>query len=364
MFESDLLQKLKPYFVTPHKVWDLKDKSKILKLDWNESTIPPSPNVTSQIKEYLDNNKTLNWYPNLKNNILISKISDYVNAPTECISYFSSSDSAHEYIAQTFINKDDTVIMISPTYDNFRSTAESFGGKIFKINLKNKFIPDFKYIDNEINKLNPKMVYLCNPNNPTGTIFNKNELEKLIKAHNEVLFVIDEAYIEFNGESLSNIISEIDNVIITRTFSKAFGLASFRIGYILASEKNIKSIEKIKNPKNIPTLSQVAAIAALEDLKYTEDYITQVNKTKLFLDKELSKYNIFEEVISNGGNFILLKSKNKDNLIKFLTQNEVFVRDLSHIDGLEDFFRITVGNKNQMLKVMEIIEEYEKISNF
>ena len=362
MFESDSVKELQPYFVTPHKVWNIKDKSKILKLDWNESTISPSPKVNLRVKEYLDN-ENLNWYPNLKNDVLISRISDYVNAPKECISYFSSSDAAHEYIAHTFINKDDTVIMITPTYDNFRSTIESYGGKISKLNLKNNFVPDFEYISNKINNLTPKMVYICNPNNPTGTIFNKSKLEKLVKDHTEVLFLVDEAYIEFNGTSLSDIVSELDNLIITRTFSKAFGLASFRIGYVLASEKIIKLLERIKNPKNIPALSQIAAIAALEDLEYTTNYIDQVNSTKKSFVEKLSKYESFTEIIANGGNFILIKPKNKDKLINFLTKNNIFVRDLSHMDGLKNFFRITIGNENQMSKVMEIINKYEKISN-
>ncbi len=118
--------------------------------------------------------------------------------------------------------------------------------------------------------------YICNPNNPTGTLHDILKLESLITKYGDMLFVIDEAYYAFCGKSVAYLLPNIQNLIITRTFSKAFGLASFRIGYCLSSAQNIAALNLFRNAKNITHLSQVAAIAALKDKEYMESYVKEI----------------------------------------------------------------------------------------
>jgi len=351
---------LRPYKLTSHKAWEIENKGKVLKLDWNEATIPPSPKVKKYILEFLEKGN-LNWYPDVDNKRLKYLLSNYINLPEENILYFSGSDSAHEYICRAFINPGDNILMISPTYDNFRATAEASGALIyhFFLDIKKNFFFNQKEFINYLKNNNFKIVYICNPNNPTGNTYSVEFFKYLLKNFQNTLFIIDEAYIEFGGESAKDLVVKYDNVIITRTFSKAFALASFRVGYIIASKNIIEVLSKLRNPKNVPTLSQIAAIAALEDIDYMKTYVKEVNNTKKWFLKELKKIGI--KTYGKAGNFILLYIPNKkDKLIKYLEKNYIFVRDYSHVERMKDFIRITIGTKKQMEIVLEKIKEFYK----
>ena len=354
MFENKYIAKLKPYKLASHKVWELND-DEILKLDWNEATIQPSPRVKETLVEFIKNGH-INWYPDTNNTLLLKELSLYCDISVDNIQYFGSSDYLHEYIAKTFIQDNDKVLIVAPTYDNFRSTMESCGG-----------IVDFFYLDKDftfsndlfcatLNRFEPKIVYICNPNNPTGTVYNNDLIEGLVARFQNILFIIDEAYWEFTGITCKDLAKKYNNILICRTFSKAFALASFRIGYVISSAGNINLISKIRNPKNITALSQIAAIAALQNKEYMKKYVKEVNDAKLFFDKGLRElgYNVF----GIGGNFSLIKFQDKtskNKFIEFLEMNKIFIRDYGHIPNMENCVRITIGATRQMEKVLNII---------
>ena len=360
MFESKRLTNFKPYPVTPHKVWTMKNKE-VLKLDWNESTM----NIPEKIKNLLVNdikNSNLNWYPNLKNDELYDEISKFVNVNPANILPTASSDYAHELIARAFIDNKDKVCMVYPTYDNFRSTFESFGADIYKYNLDSDFKLNYEEFENFINKNKIKMVYICNPNNPTGTLHKKTELLKLIHENPKILFVLDEAYIEFGGESLSKESSKLNNLIITRTFSKAFGLASFRIGYIISSINLLESLNKIYNPKNITQLSQNAATYSIKNFKYIQEYIDEVKVSKKILIKKLNEFKFIKSVYGESGNFILVEAESSSKILNFFKEKGIFFRDLSFLtlrNSKTGFFRITVGSSKSVNRIVELFDQYE-----
>jgi len=349
------LRNIIPYKVSSQKVYSLGNLDAVLKLDWNESTIQPSPKVSLAIEEYL-NNQNLNWYPNVKNDDLLDLLSKYCDLDKDNIQYFASSDNLHEYIARTFLNNGEKVAIIAPTYDNFRIGVESLGAKIVYFYLDHNFQFDIikfkKFLDLE----KPRMVYICNPNNPTGTSYLKSDLELLFKSYLEIYFIIDEAYFEFLGTSCAELVSKYDNLIITRTFSKAFGLASFRIGYMLSSKKNIDTINLIRNPKSVTSISQIAAIAALKDLDYMKKYVNEVICSREHFVSNLESLNL--EVYADKGNFILVNLLDmKSKCINYLEKNNIFIRDLGHIKMLYSFVRITIGTEEQMNFVFEKIRE-------
>nr|WP_252731704.1 histidinol-phosphate transaminase [Psychrosphaera sp. F3M07] len=325
-------------------------------MDWNESTVPPSPKVKDALVKFA-NNGTMNWYPDVDNKVFRNLLSEYSKVPACNLEYFGSSDALHEYIIRSFVNPGDVITLISPTYDNFRAAAESIGATInyFPLNKDNTF--SFSYLDFELHmqSICPKIVYLCNPNNPTGTNYSTEVIEKLVRRFNDVLFVIDEAYYEFSKITASSLVTKFENIIICRTFSKAFGLASFRVGYALGSENNINGLKRIRNPKNISSCAQVAAIAALNDIKYMEDYVNEVNYTKLWFIKELESIGVNTND-SEGGNFILLDlGINKSLVIKKMEDNNIFIRDYGHINTMEGYVRVTIGLKKQMVRVLEVL---------
>ncbi|WP_050660355.1 pyridoxal phosphate-dependent aminotransferase [Gallaecimonas pentaromativorans] len=352
---------LKPYKLASHKIWEVEDKSKILKLDWNEATVEPSPKVLESIIEAAADG-TFRYYPDVMNKILLESISLYAEIPSDFIQYFPSSDVAHEYIVRALINEDDDVLMLAPTYDNFRTTCESLGGRVTFSLLRNNREFRIEEFSSLLRKNNPKIAYICNPNNPTGTVIEKDIIEQLVSNHKETFFLIDEAYYEFYGESSKDLVTKYTNIIVTRTFSKAFGLAGMRIGYIFSSEIILAQINKIRNAKNIQHLSQVAACAALKDIPYMKGYVNEVNLAKKVFEKELKSMSLgIRDIIVGSGNFILLDVEDvelKRKLITYLESHNIFVRNLSHMEAVKNCIRITIGTREQMQRVSDILKDF------
>lgn len=361
MFSNKFIKELQPYKVSDHKAWHLGDDPDVLKLDWNESAVSPSPLVKQRLIDFISNGR-LNWYPNINNDELINKISHYVNVKPSQVQYFGSSDYLHEYIARIYLDNNDRVIMVSPTYDNFRSSAASLGAIADYFYLDEDFKLNISKFESYLDQYQPKIVYICNPNNPTGTEISIAEIERLFHDFPNILFVIDEAYYEFSGITVSSLVNDYDNFIVTRTFSKAFSLASFRIGYAVSCEKNIAELSKIRNPKNIAQLSQIAAIAALDDLDYTKNCVQDINLAKFQFKKSIEnlKNDYIHSVISGGGNYLLLKVDKliKLGLISYLEDHKVFIRDYSHIASMENHLRISIGTSMQMLIVFNLLCSY------
>lgn len=359
-FENSFVSNIQPYRLASHTIWESPEKAgSILKLDWNEATVPPSQHVVEAIISAVTT-PGLNYYPDVVNYDLLNLLAAYSEVEVQEVQYFPSSDVAHENIVSTFVNPADYVLILGPTYDNFRLTAESAGAAVEFFNYSSpNFSVDINGLSSLIAIKAPKLVYICNPNNPTGSVISEDSLRLLLSAHTDSLFVIDEAYYEFYGQSVASLVGQFDNLIVTRTFSKAFALAGVRIGYACASENLITCINKIRNAKNTSTLSQVAAIAALQDINYVANYVDEVVKTRnSFSDWMSMNSQGMYRVVVGEGNFILLifqAIEEKLNVINCLKENNIFVRDLRH-SGLELAIRITVGTEYQMEVVKEVLE--------
>lgn len=359
MFAINNVKKIKPYTLSSHKAWQYKEDSEVLKLDWNEAVVLPSPMVQERLIEVIKNGR-LNWYPDTNNSLLIDRLALYNDVKADNIQYFASSDSLHEYIVRSYISDADRVLIVGPTYDNFRAVAESNGAHIQFYNLDKNFELDYKNFNQDIKLIQPKVIYIVNPNNPTGTLHPKIELLKLLKGNPHILFIIDEAYYEFVGESMSEHVSSYNNLIISRTFSKAFALASFRIGYVISHIQNIKTLNSIRNPKNVSLFAQEAAIAALKDIKYTFKYVEEVKTAKLYFENELEQYSWLEP-IKRYGNFTFIyisDRKMKSDLLEHFMFHKIFVRDYGHIEETKNYIRITIGTKENMEKVCSVIRDF------
>ncbi|MDY5950902.1 MAG: histidinol-phosphate transaminase [Helicobacter sp.] len=354
MKANSFIQNLKPYIPIAHKVWEISKKEEILKLDWNESSMPPSPKVLTALQQAILNDN-LHWYPNTHNAELLALLSKYANVPSECVEIFASSDCSHEFILQVFGSVGDNVCIVAPTYDNFRSRADGIGLQSVFFHTDEKGNIDFNLLDNFLANTQPKIVYLCNPNNPTGTLHDILNLELLTTKYGDILFIIDEAYYEFCGKSVAYLLPNIQNLIITRTFSKAFGLASFRIGYCLSSAQNIAALNLLRNAKNITHLSQVAAIAALKDKEYMESSVKEVILAREFFINALDSMREFKLYPSNA-NFVFIQHRDINGLKMFLEKRNIFIRDYSHI--VDKHCRISIGTREQMQCVVREIKRF------
>lgn len=358
------LRNFKPYKVASHKVWQVnpEERKDILKLDWNEASILPSPVVIGRIKKLLESN-FLNYYPATYNEQLYTLLADYTGLPKENVQYFASSDSLHEYISKMYITVGDPALLLWPSYDNFRLTAQVAGAHVMFFELNDDFSFDSEQFEAKIERKDPSLVYICNPNNPTGLILGKNYIQHLLEKFPSTMFLIDEAYIEFSPDNTcKDLVLEYDNILISRTMSKAFALANIRFGYLLASQENIQYISSIRNPKNITTFAQEAVIGALSDIEYMKHYVSQVNEAKDYFIKTInrdcgSRFHAYE----SNGNFVLIKCENlltKSEILNYLERNNVFIRNVSQSTSVKECVRVTIGTQEQMEIVLELFKRY------
>lgn len=362
-FPNKYLRNIKPYKLASHRIWSVSpdERMAILKLDWNEATIPPSPKVKEAIERLLDEPNFFNLYPATLDVELIEALSRYVSLPQENVQYFGSSDALHEYICKVFVSVGDPVMILGPSYDNFRLTCQANGGNVVYSNYTDAFEFDADHFEKDIQNIEPALVYICNPNNPTGNIHSIDYIEHLLIAFPDTLFLIDEAYYEFSGITAKDLVLRHDNILISRTMSKAFALANFRVGYLIASKDNVQFINKIRNPKNLSTFAQKAALAALNDTDYMWRYVEQVKESKQFFLRELAQGCPCIRSFAGYGNFSLLQFRTveeKKECVAWLAEHNVFVRELTQGEMVERCIRITIGTWEQMESVLCVLGSF------
>ena len=220
-FINKYLRNLAPYKVASHKVWEVSDEKRksILKLDWNEATIPPSPKVKERLKKIVEKEDIYFLYPSTNNDEILQRLSIYTKLPVDNIQYFASSDSLHEYLVRMYITVGDPILVLGPTYDNFRLTSQAQGAVVNYFNYENDFSIDENKFIKTINQLSPSLVYICNPNNPSGNLLSKQFLKKIIQNFPETIFLVDEAYYEFSGHTIADEVVNFPNLFVSRTFS-------------------------------------------------------------------------------------------------------------------------------------------------
>lgn len=361
-FMNDYLTNLRPYKSVSQEIWsmDSEDWDKTLKLDWNEATIEPAPQVKKAVLDFAASKQFFHLYPSIYNKELMELLAQYANVPEMNVQYFASSDSLHEYIAKMYIAPGDKVLVLWPSYDNFRSTAESNGAKIVYSDMGRDFKLDCYKLKEHIETEKPKLAYICNPNNPTGHLIKKRQIKELVDSCPDTMFLIDEAYAEFAHQSVNDLALSYENLLITHTMSKAFGLANVRFGYLVSSVDNIDAISRVRNPKNISTLTQVAVTAALTNTGYMWRYVEEVNLAREQFVKKLqgAEWDRWIKVYPSEANFVLIKCRDintKSNIYYSLRKRGIYVRQLSQSSNVLDCIRITIGTRAQMERVYQAL---------
>ncbi len=320
------------------------------KLDWNEATVSPSPRVQEALSAYLSGGPGLNWYPSAAGTPLLGALAEYTGLPASQLLVTSGSDDALRLICDTFIDPRDRVAVPEPTYAHFLLFARARDARIRSVTPASPFHTDLDGILAALHE-HPRLLYLVNPNNPTGVTYSRAQIETILAAAIETLVVIDEAYIEFGGESAVPLIRDHDNVLVTRTFSKAFGLAGVRVGYVCGSHAAIDALRTLYNPKSVSALSAVAATAALSDMPYLAWYVDEVRRARPMLAEWLRERGI--EVYEGEANFLLVRVDDVHRKVAEMRAARVFVRDRSTHPGLGGCFRISVGTVEQTERLIE-----------
>ena len=313
--------------------------------DWNESEFPPTNKVFEVMKSFYRYER----YPDITAKQLKNKLSEYVSLPVDFIEVYNGSDDALKDIISVFVDKDTHVLSYQPSYTQVNTFITTNTENYMKVNIKDplgKHEYDFDYC-----KVN-EVVYLVNPNNPTGKLLPVEEIKKLVKTYPNTLFIVDEAYYEFAKQSCSHLVVSHKNLIVTRTFSKAFGLASVRLGYCMGHPDTLSHIRKIRNGKAVNTLGQLCGIAALNDLDYLQSRIDEMNDAKKFFIDNLPNYY---NALDSDANFVLVKTPDSKKLLEKMKENKILIRDRSAFDNLENCVRITIGSKKQIIRVLDVM---------
>ena len=309
---------------------------------------------------YLDANESpfdsgINRYPDNKQTELKKVVSNIKNININQIVFGNGTDEILDLIVRVFCNPNkDKIITLPPTYGMYDVIAKTNGVENIEIPLKS----DFSIDKNEILKLSSssiKILFLCSPNNPTGNSFDTNDLTDLIKGFNGVV-VVDEAYIDFSSkQSLISLINDNNNLIITQTMSKAYGMAGIRLGMGFSNQKIINYINKIKPPYNINVLTERKALEELNKIDEIKKNIDLVLNQRKLLVSCLEKLDFVEKIYKSDSNFLLVKVDNADFRYNQLLKNGIIVRNRSNQPLCQNCLRITIGTENENNSLIKIL---------
>ena len=337
-----------------------RDKIAKVKLSANESALGPSPKA---IKEYLKLAKNFKRYPDSEGIGLRKRIAKKFKLDSNKIILGSGSDQILELICKAFLKKGDEVIVPKYSFLIYRLYSKINGAKVLYSEEKN-YTASVVNILKKVTK-KTKIVFIANPNNPTGTYIDKQRLLFLRKKlRSNILLVIDDAYFEYvkqkNYLSGLKLFSNFKNVIVTRTFSKIYGLAGLRVGWGYGSKKIISSLNMFKPPFNINSVALSVAEAAIKDDAWLNKEIKHVNKWNNKFYNEFKKLNI--DTNKSFTNFLLIDfnkiKKNSNKIFKLLADAGILVRKMNAY-GIKNSLRVTIGkndeNKRFISKIKKVI---------
>ena len=335
------------------------NKDEIIKLGSNENPWGPSPKAVEAIKKEI---KSINRYPESQLKELVSVVAGYSGVEdNQVIIGGDGADEIIDVLAKTFIEPGDEFIVPLPSYMYYEYLLRQYGARpvYAKWDLdRNELDADsiFEAITDRT-----KMIFLCTPNNPTGTLISKDVLSDIAFKNPDILIVIDEAYFEYSEVTNRDLIDEFDNIFIIRTMSKVMGLAGMRIGYGLSCSKIIEYMHRIKPVFSLTRLSFVAALNTFKDTEYIEESITKGIESRQYLYDELSKIDSLH-VFPSKSNFMLIDIRNTgftaSELALELMKRGVIVRDCTSFKGLDEYWiRISICTLEEDKKFIDIMKE-------
>ena len=325
----------------------------VIKLASNENPFGPSPKALKAIAKEA---KRLQVYPDQKATLLCEALAKKYKVSRDNIICGNGSDDIMQILAATYLNPGDEVIISKNTFSIYELVSRIFEGRLVFVDLKDSTI-NLEGIAAAMTA-KTKIIFLTNPNNPTGTIFRADEFDRFMqKVPEKVLVVVDEAYAEFvESKGFPDTLKYIragKNIIVLRTFSKFYGLAGLRIGYGIAEPEIIKPFFKVKMPFNVNRLAQVGAAAALNDNTFLKKTYKNNIEMKKYLYAEFNRLGL--EYKKSEANFIFVNLKrNADEFCQKLIKLGVSIRPLTSF-GLPQAIRVSIGTPQQNKKLTKTL---------
>lgn len=359
---KEIVKKLDPY-VPGRSIPEIAQKynldpNTIIKLGSNENPLGVSNKAIEAIRKNLD---LISQYPETNLEELKSKIASYSDVDnSNIIIGGDGADEILDVLGKTLIEPGDEFIVPLPSYMYYEFTLKIHGG-----------VPIYAKWDMEENKLDvdsviaslsekTKIIFLCTPNNPSGTLINKEDIKRVLES-TDALVVVDEAYFEFSEVDNVDLLDDYDNLLILRTFSKVFGLAGMRIGYAISNPEFIEYMHRVKPVFSLTKLSHIAASATLDDEEYIRKSIETGIQSREFLYENMSKFDKLT-VYPSKANYLLVGVKKtgmtSKEFAEELLKRGVIVRDCSSFKGLDDYWiRVSVGTLVEDTRFIEILRD-------
>ena len=350
MLGENIVQPKKTVYDINKYLHNSKERKDKIKLDLNENLMGCSLKVIEALKKITHDD--ISGYPEYDK--FLVKLSSYLDVSVDNILITNGADDAIKAVMDTYLDKDDEIIIPIPTFYLFELYATFLGAKKNLIYYNDDLTFPVEKILKKVSN-NTKIVVIVNPNNPTGTVVKKEDIERILKKARNAIVLVDEAYFQFSNKSSKSLIFNYDNLIIIQTFSKGFGLAGLRLGYIISNTGVIKDLNKVILPYTVNCLSILAGSAALDDLNFVDHYVGLVKDNKNFLVSELT--NLGVKTFPSDANFIIANFGEKSNYIfEKLSEKDILVKDVSDQPMLNGCLRIAIETKNQMVTLVEEIK--------
>lgn len=340
--------------VVPYVPGEQPNKERMIKLNTNENPYPPAPEVEAVLRGF--DVDRLRLYPDPTVGKLVEAIADYYKVNKNQVFVGVGSDDVLAMIFMTFFNSKKPILFPDITYSFYEVWADLFRVPYEKVELDEKFqicVDDYK-------RENGGVIF-PNPNAPTGELLPLEKVEEVIKANSDVIVVVDEAYIDFGGESAISLINKYDNLIVAQTFSKSRSMAGSRIGFAISNEEVIKYLNDVKYSYNSYTMDAITietGVAAIKDKEYFEK-----TRDKIIATREWTKQSLKElgfEFGDSMSNFIFATHPkvSAKALFEALKEADIYVRYFSQPERIANYLRISIGTDEQMRTLIDFLKNY------
>lgn len=344
-----------------------KQPEEIIKAEFNESSYGPNPKIIDALKKFIETNNSkygkLNYYPfDIEYKAIRNKLAKFFSKKfsSKNILLGNGSNEIIDLAIKTFVNPNqEEVLIMEPVFGGYKTYLKAYNVKINSVICRDNLTFDVNDLKNAMT-LKTKLVFICHPNNPTGILFSRKNLIELIELYRNTMFFVDEAYIDFSRkDSFISLIENYNNLIISRTFSKAYSLAGLRLGYAVSSSANIEWMSRVRVSYTANIVSIIALDTILDDKEYVNKVISKVNNERKKMIAEMKKIKIVSKVYDSCANFILVRFNNAIKVFNYLLKKGIIVRNYTKAPKLDNCLRITICRENENRKLIETLRNFK-----
>ncbi len=322
-----------------------------LRLDFNENTLACSPRVLEALSRVAAGDLTR--YP--EREAVEQQLAEHLGLNPEVVMLTNGVDEAIHVLCQAFLDRDEIMLLPVPTYSMYEVYASASDGRVDTVFASD----DFKFPQQAIlDAICPetKLICIANPNSPTGATLTRRQILEIVEKAPHAIVLVDEAYFHFFGETVIDLVGKLPNLVVARTFSKAYGLAGLRLGMLAAAEPVMRWLRRVISPYSVNALGLACLPAALEDQKYLDWYVRDVKRARVSVLHALDELGV--SYWPTNANFVLtdIGRKHKD-FVAAMRDRGVLTRDRSADPGCEGCVRITIGTREQMAKAVIALHE-------